>query len=151
MFGAKGGLGGRGTCCVEVGWVDGACDVCCVGGACCVAVPVELGPRWPDADMGVSDREGVRLRLGFGLGLCGARGGVSWYGKDAWLAGCPKKEFTASTTSEPMIPQSASQGSSSIRAEDQYIACDGLVLEKTSFADQARSVGLRRLGVLDGS
>lgn len=80
VFAAKGGLGGRGVGSATDWWLEGARGACGAVGACCVEVPVEPDAHWLEADIGVSDREGVWFRLGLGLECCGAGGGggASW-------------------------------------------------------------------------
>jgi hypothetical protein len=78
---AVGPTEGSGGCCGVLLWAlcDGARGVFCAPGACCAVCTLEeLGALLSDADMDGSVREGVRLVLGCGLGLC-ARG-ASGYG-----------------------------------------------------------------------
>lgn len=94
LLAPKGGLGG---CC-------SAPD--CNGVRACgiVWLPEEVGASGAVADIGVSDRRGVLSCFveDGGLRLC-ACGGASRYVYWEWLAGCPKKEVTASRTTEPIL------------------------------------------------
>lgn len=99
------------------GGLAGLAGVCCAEGAfCSFRAADELGALCSEADIGVSDRGGVRPRFCVGAWVASCVRGVSlWYAYEAWLGGCPNNEFTASSTTD-MAPSSLAYWSAQVRA-----------------------------------